>query len=158
MTDELNLDRIEQDIENKNNITRRMQSLVEAKKRSESERDKALKVKQSLEDEKKVLAKERDFYSSFSDSLGKYPDAKDFKDKIKEKVLQGYDVEDATVSVLAKEGKLNQTAPVAERETVAGGSAPTQLKTGGQKPISDMSQAERRAALMEAESKGELVA
>ena len=153
---DLDLDQIEQNVVLKESINKRIQGLAEAKLRSETERDEALKDKKALEVERDKLTKEKEFYSSFSDVVGKYPEAKDFKEKILEKVQAGYDAEDAAISILAREGKLPQARPpVAEKEIVAGGSAPNQVK-GGAKPISEMTQAERRAALVEAEARGEI--
>ncbi len=92
-----------------------------------------------------TLEKENAFNSGFADMLGTHSAAKDHKDDIKTKVFAGYSVEDATLAVLAKAGKLGgMVAPTAQ---VAGGSATTTMPQGAQKEIKDMSQAERRAQL-----------
>jgi uridine phosphorylase len=102
-------------------------------------------------DEAKAAAeaatKEMEFYKGFSKL--KYPEAADFQEKIKEKVLAGYDMEDAAISVLAKAGKLN--APQATRQSPAGGSASTAVKSGDEKPVNEMTRAEKREALLELE-------
>ena len=106
-------------------------------------------------DEKEALIKERDakiadlekensFNSGFADMLGNHPAAKDHKDEIKAKVLAGYTVEDATLAVLGKAGKLSAITPVTPQ--VAGGSA-TINPQSAQKEPKDMTQAERRDAL-----------
>jgi len=64
--------------------------------------------------------------------------------------MAGYDLEDATISILAKEGKYQ---PVVQQQTAApkispaGGSAATTLKSMADKPIGEMTQEERRKAL-----------
>lgn len=89
--------------------------------------------------------RERDFYAGYSDILSTNPAAKDHKDEIKEKVLKGYSVEDATFAVLGKAGKLG-AAPV-QTPQVAGGSAATTVTQTGEKSPAEMTQEERRAAL-----------
>lgn len=90
------------------------------------------------------------FSEGYAEMLVTNPAAKEFKADIEAKVLAGYSVEDATLATLAKAGKLG--VPQAATPTageIAGGSAsvtPPQVG-GGQKPISEMSQAEKRAAL-----------
>jgi len=92
--------------------------------------------------------KEVEFYKGFSKL--KYPDAAEFQDKIKEKVMAGYDMEDAAISVLAKAGKLQSSSPV-QRESPAGGSATTALKSFDDKPPGEMTTAEKRERLMQIE-------
>ena len=94
-----------------------------------------------------AATKEVEFYKDFSKL--KYEGKEDFQDKIKEKVLAGYDMDDAAISVLAKAGKLN--APQAQRQSPAGGSASTAIQSGDEKALSDMTTAEKRAALLEIE-------
>lgn len=106
------------------------------------------------EEQKRITAeKSRDFYKSFSGLAGKYPAANEHIADIEAKVMAGYDPEDATVSVLSKAGKL--TAPKAERDLSAGGSASTTV-SGESKKASEMSQAERLDALREAERRGDI--
>jgi hypothetical protein len=133
----------------------RFKTLSEKVKTTAQERD-AEKVKAEKAETKRLEAeKERDFFKDFNTSTAKYPGAAEFQDRIKEKVLAGYDMEDATVSVLAKEGRLTPPAP-AKPGSPAGGSATTAMKTGGEKPISEMTREEKRAAILDAESKGEI--
>ncbi len=61
----------------------------------------------------------------------------------------GYDLEDATISVLAKAGKL-QNAPQG-RQSPAGGSASTAIQSGDDKPVNEMTTAEKREKLLEYE-------
>jgi hypothetical protein len=147
--EEINLDELDENINNNNRVEQRLRSLTEKVKLTERERDEKAKLLQEKETEVINANKERDFYSKFSDSTNKYPDAHAFKDKIREKVMAGYDVEDATVAVLAKEGKFGTSTTVVEKETVAGGSAATAIKGEGEKSLSEMTREEKRASLME---------
>ncbi len=108
-----------------------------------------------IQAEKDSASKERDFYKGFNQVSAKYQGATEYQDKILEKVNAGYDIEDATISILAKEGKYTPPVAQVERESVAGGSATTNLGGGGSKTPQEMTQAERRSALQEMESKGE---
>lgn len=131
---------IEEDKNNKND--NRFRTLAEKLKSTSQERDTERLAKQSLE-------KEVGFYKGFGAVATKYPDAASFQDKIREKVNAGYELEDATIAILHKEGKFNTpAAKVVEKESPAGGSAVNQLPQG-QKTIADMSKEEKRAALKE---------
>ena len=149
MAEEINLDELDENINSNNRVEQRLRSLTEKVKLTERERDEKDTLLKQRESELASATKEKDFYSKFSDSTTKYPGAGAFKDKIREKVMAGYDVEDATVAVLAKEGKLGTSTPVVEKETVAGGSATTAIKGQGEKSLSEMTKEEKRASLME---------
>lgn len=92
-----------------------------------------------------TLEKENAFNSGFADMLGTHSAAKDHKDEIKAKAMAGYSVEDATLAVLAKAGKLGVAPTTAPH--VAGGSAATTMPQGAQKEVKDMTLAEKRAQL-----------
>lgn len=155
MDDELNLDL---DETNQEDITRkdsRIKSLSEKVKTTSKERDDLVTAK---EEEAKLRAnaeKERDFFKGFNQVSTKYPGANEYQDKILEKVNAGYDVEDATISILAKEGKYTPTQAQADTGNVAGGSATTNMTGGDSKAPQEMSQDERRAALLDMERKGD---
>lgn len=108
------------------------------------------------ESEAKVaeIEREKDFYAGFSDVVASTPEAKDHKDEILAKVKLGYTVQDATYAVLGAAGKMNQKAP--DTQSPAGGSATTTIPQGGVKSVTDMTQEERRAALLEAEARGDI--
>lgn len=93
--------------------------------------------------------KKATFAEGFVDMVGTYPAAKNFKADIESKVMAGYSVEDATLAVLGKAGQLGAPAPAPAQapEMPAGGSASTAMPQGGDKPISEMTQSERRAQL-----------
>lgn len=155
--DQTELDKIEAETEQKLQTKNRFQELSEKVKLTSQERDEMAKAKQQLEATNSDLSKERDFYKDFSANVTKYPNASEYQDKILEKVKAGYSTEDAMVSVLAKEGKLNSPvqAPI-PKPHLEGGSAPT-IQSGG-KDLSSMTAAEKFAALGEAEASGDLVA
>lgn len=151
--------------ENTKEIENRVEEQLKAKNRFEQlsekviltgkEKDEALAKAKASEDAKVAAEKERDFFKGFSANSSKYPAASEYQDKIFDKVKSGYSVEDAMVSVLAKEGKLSQPAQQSNIQ-VEGGSAPT--TTGGQsKSVNEMSVDEKFAALQEAEKTGDLV-
>lgn len=145
--------------DSQNKVERRIKDLSEKVKLTAEERDE--KAKLLLEQEAKIatIEKERDFYSSFADSTSKYPAASEHRDAIRDKVLAGYDVEDAVVAVLAKEGKLtteNRVPEVVVNESPAGGSATNTIQGGGEKTLGEMSRDEKRAELIKAESRGDL--
>ena len=141
--------------ENINKVEKRIKSLSEKVKLTSEERDELKGLNDSLTAEKHSLSKERDFYKGFNQVSAKYPGANEYQDKILEKVNAGYDVEDATISILAKEGKYNPTQPKTEVERAAGGSAAIAMKGNDDKTPEKMSQDERRAALLDFEAKGE---
>lgn len=154
--DELELEQLEKDINIKNKVEDRIKDLSSKVKMTSEERDEYKRLNESLSSEKESISKERDFYKDFSGVSAKYTGAHEYQDKILEKVRSGYSVEDAAISVLAKEGKFQGIpTPAQEREIAAGGSAPTGLAGAGTKSIDEMSKAEKRAALLEAEASGE---
>lgn len=115
---------------------------VELTSKERDEKDNLIK-----EGTKKIaeLEKENSFHSQFSDMLSAHPNAKTHKDAIKEKVMSGYSVEDATFAVLGKAGALGGTQ--VEPTNPAGGSADTAMNQTGNKSVSEMTQEERRAIL-----------
>ena len=157
MTDqnELDLEQLDKEIEGESKVEKRIKDLSEKVRLAAEERDAG---KRKLEEEStraSGLQKEVEFLNSFGDQLSKHPDASPFRDKIKEKVLKGYSIEDATISTLASEGKLSPKE--VQMDNVAGGSAAVnQPITGVQKTVSEMSRDEKRAKLLEAEQRGDL--
>jgi len=161
MADEFDLDQLDSEIEQKNKVELRIKNLSDKVKLTSEERDDKDRLLQEQRSQNESLVKERDFLNSFGDQAVKYPDALAFKDKIKEKVLKGYSVEDATTAVLVSEGKYS--APRVETpitaspvNTFAGGSAPTLHQAGGEKGLDQLSREEKRAKLVEAEQRGDL--
>ena len=156
MADELDLDLSPTpEEEHINKVEKRIKDLSEKVKLTSTERDDLAKAKDESEAKATAALKDVDFYKNFSAVSSKYAGANEYQDKIREKVNSGYTLEDATVSVLNSEGKFVPTAQ-APRESPAGGSAVNTFNSGGEKTVGDMTQAERRAALMEAEKRGDL--
>ena len=140
---------------NENREENRFTKLTQKVGESEKKLAEESKARADAEAAKLTAEKERDFYSSFADSAGQYPEASNFKDAIKEKVMSGYSVEDATVAVLAKEGKLNNyTPPAPKMDSPAGGSATTAMRNEGNKSLSEMTRAEKRSELERIEAEG----
>jgi len=145
--------------EHVNKIEKRISELNKKVILTAKERDDLKEAQTTLQLEKDNAIKERDFYAGFADSIAKYPGANEYKEAIKEKVLAGYDPEDATISVLAKEGKYapqGQPEVVESLESPAGGSAVNQMNLKGDKTPQEMNREELRAALVDAEKRGEL--
>lgn len=155
-SNELDLETIDQEIEKKNKVEQRIKDLSEKVRLTSEERDAEKKLAQEQASRIAALEKEQSFFNSFSDSLAKYPKASAYKDEIKEKVLKGYSVEDATIAALAAKGEFAPARPV-QVENPAGGAATVhQPITGGEKKVSEMTREEKRAALLEAEKRGEM--
>lgn len=134
---------------------KRIKQLSEKVRLTSEERDEQARLLKAEGDKNTELIRERDFYQGFSDVVSTNPAAKDHRDEILSKVKSGYTVEDATFAVLGKAGKLSQ--PKLEVVSPAGGSATTTPPQGGtQKTVAEMTQAERKAALIEAQSRGDI--
>lgn len=153
MEDELDLDL---ETEENNREKSRNKGLSEKVIQTAKERDEIKVLADKAETEKQAALKEAAFYKEFNTTASKYSGATEFQDKIREKVLAGYDLEDATISILAKEGKYTPPpAKVEATESPAGGSAATTVKVDT-KPIGEMSRDEMRAQLLEAEKRGDI--
>lgn len=140
--------KVEAQLQDKNRYEKLSEKVIVTSK----ERDEAKAHADESAKAKLAAEKERDFYKEFSVNVVKYPQAAEYQDKILEKVKSGYSPEDAMVSVLAKEGKLSQTAP--NIPFAGGGSAPTNIE--GPKSLEDMSIDDKFAALKEADKNGDL--
>jgi len=127
---------------------KRIKDLSGKVKETSEERDAANAAREAAEAKALEAQRERDFYAGFTDVVATNPQAKDHKDEILAKVKGGYSMEDATVAVLAKAGKLAPAAPpVVDTKPITGGSASTIIPQGGQKTHAEMTQQERRAEL-----------
>lgn len=149
--DELNLEVQQEDRRDK-----RIQQLTTQRTTLTQEREEAVAKAAAEAERAALLEKERDFFASFADMTGKYPSASEFKDQIKEKVMAGYTAEDATVAVLNAQGKLMPSAPVESAPMQAAGGSAATVITDAAKPVGEMTQAERRQQLVEAEKRGDL--
>ena len=160
MTDnnDLDLEQLDSDIEKENKVEKRIKDLSEKVRLTSEERDEQKKLLSERDKKIAELERENAFSSGFVDMLSSHSAAKDHKDEIKEKVLKGYSVEDATLAVLGKAGKLSQPQPPPppKPENPAGGSAVTQPLVGNQKTVKDLSREEKRQQLLEAETRGDI--
>lgn len=152
-SNDLDLDLETQD--NKGSLPeQRIKELSNKVKLTSKERDELAESNKQATARAESATKEVEFYKGFSTLAGTYPNASEHTDEIKAKVLAGYTVEDATVSVLAKQGKLTSTPQ--ERQSAAGGSATNPPGKSGPKELKDMSRDEKRQALMDAEARGDI--
>lgn len=141
-------------VEQPSEAERRIKDLS-GKVKSEAEGRETERIgRESAEAKTLEVERERDFYSGFADVVSTNPQAKDHKDDILAKVKSGYTVEDATFAVLGKAGKLG--TPVVESQPIAGGSATNSLSQAGTKALGEMTRDEKRAAIMEAEQRGDI--
>lgn len=140
-----------------NKVEKRIKDLSGKVRSTSEERDVEKARADKAEAERQTAVKDADFYKNFSTVSSKYQGSAEYQEQIRERVNKGYDLEEATVAVMAKEGKFSPPiAPQAPNPSPAGGSAVTNLKQGGDKSAAEMTQAERRNALMEAEKRGDL--
>ena len=135
---------------------KRIKQLSDKVRLTAEERDEKDRLFKEQSDKTATVEKERDFYAGFSDVVASNPAAKDYKDDILTKVKSGYTVEDATFAVLGKAGKLGTPKEPEPEPSPAGGSAPITPPQGGTKSVTDMTQEERKAALFEAEKRGDI--
>lgn len=130
-----------------NPVEERITDLSSKVKIASEERDAALAKVEAAE-------KKAAFAEGFVDVIAANPAAKDHKVDIEAKFASGYTLQDATFAVLGAAGKLG--APKVDRQPVAGGSASTNVTVQADKAIDQMTREEKRAALVEAERKGDL--
>ena len=71
-----------------NAVEKRIRSLNEKVKLTAQERDDKDSLLKERDNTIASLSKEKDFYASFSDSTAKYPNANEYKDKIREKTKE----------------------------------------------------------------------
>lgn len=155
MTEELDLDLLDQDIEKENKVEKRIKDLSEKVRLTAEERDAEKRKVEESNSKTNELQRERDFYASFADVVSSNPAAKDHKEDILTKVKSGYSVEDATYAVLGKAGKLSQPQPIVDNP-IGGSASVNQPVIGGTKKINEMTRDEKRTALLEAEKRGDL--
>jgi predicted NBD/HSP70 family sugar kinase len=141
-----------------NKTEERIKNLSSKVRDAAKERDEAKAAAEASDAARLAAEKKAEFLESFSDVATKYPGASEFKTQIEERTQKGYSIEDAAVAALAEAGRFapqqHQTVAPATAGTM-GGSAPVSI-TGDSRPYSDMSREEKRAALLEADARGEL--
>lgn len=135
--------------EEKNKVEKRIKSLSEKTRLASEERDAEKARAEKAEAEASQAKKDVEFFKSFNAVTSKYAGASEYQDKIKELTNKGYDLEDAAVAVLNKEGKfVPPPAPSVPRESPAGGSATTNISRGS-KSVGEMTPEEKREILKE---------
>ncbi len=156
------MDELELDLEGSEDINKtelRIKNLSSKVRDTANERDEAKAAAEKAQAEAESAAKERDFFKGFSAISEKFPGASEFQDQILEKVNAGYSQEDAAVSVLNANGRLQSQAPQQDIRPIGsagGGSAATVLTDTSSKNVSEMTQAERREALLDPDRQAEL--
>lgn len=156
---DLNLDELDQNADRTLQTKNRFQQLANDKRELTQKNELAEKATQEANDARAKAEKSLEFYKTFSTLSAKHPEATNYQDQILERVNKGYDPEEATLAVLAKEGKLsNQTQPLPPQRTPSaeGGSALNQLNEG-EKQLDQMNVKEKLEALQEMEKSGELL-
>lgn len=156
--DELELD-LSTEEQNINKTPERIQNLLGKVKEQSTAAETARAGEQAANERATVAEKKVEFLDSFTNVSTKYPGAIEYKDAIQEKVLAGYTVEDATVSVLNAEGKFTPTPQVevqAPQGAAAGGSAPIGIPNTGSKELSEMTRDEKRAEVVKAIERGDI--
>lgn len=133
---------------------KRIKQLSDKVKTSSEERDAERVARETAEAKAQEAERKAAFLEGFSDIIAENPAAKEFRADIEAKVMSGMTLEDAKFVVLGKAGKLGETP--AEPVSPAGGSAATALPSQGEKSVQEMTQDERRAALLEAEQRGDI--
>jgi hypothetical protein len=134
---------------------KRIKDLSGKVKDTATERDAAMAAQKAAEEKAAAAEKKAMFAEGFVDVVAGNPAAKEHKADIEAKVMAGYSVQDATYAVLGPLGKLG--APAIERmPTAAGGSSATQITGNTAKAVNDMTSAELRAQLVEAQNRGDL--
>ena len=141
------------DVQQENKVEKRIKQLSNKVKLTSKERDELATANEKLKAERDTLKKDSEFSSSFLESPH-YQVAKDYKDEIKKKVSGGYSLEDAVVSVLAKEGKFSSIKPTPENP--AGGSAVNPPMAGEPKSLNDMTREEKRTEVIKAMDRGDI--
>ncbi len=154
MADELELDLDTPTTEDISRKDSRIKSLSEKVKTTSEERDTLAKAKAEAEAKAEQAQKDANFYKGFNTVSSKYEGSNEYQDKIREKVALGLDVEEATMLIMAKEGKYKPPVAPLVKTSAAGGSASIGITDSVEKPYKEMAKADLRSALQELESKG----
>jgi len=149
--EELELE-VNEDITRKDN---RIKSLSDKVKTTSEEREAEKARADKAEAERLTAQKDLEFYKGFNTVASKYEGASEYQDAIREKTALGLDIEEATMLVMAKEGKYTPPTQPLVRESAVGGSASTGINDTAERAVDKMTQAERRSALLDIEARGE---
>ncbi len=150
------LDQIDRNADTKLQVKNRFQQLANDKRTLAQEKEQAVAEAQAKAAELGQALKTAEFYKTFSQVSSKHPEAINYQEQILEKVNTGLSTEDATLLILAKEGKLSSQPVERPVENVAGGSALNQMSEGDKSP-NQLNENEKLQALQEMEKSGELL-
>lgn len=134
---------------------KKINSLSEKLGLSEKEKEELAKAKAEAEAKAESAQKDADFYKNFNSVSSKYEGASEYQDKIREKTALGLDVEEATMLVMAKEGKYTPPIQQVERQSQAGGSASMGINDSIERSPKEMSRADLLSSLKDLESQGQ---
>lgn len=161
MSDELDLELDDSNLESDEDKQRK--DSERALKRNKDLSDKLkmeAEARAKAEEEANLSKKEAEFYKNFNLLVSKYQGAAEYQEQIMDRAMKGYDTEEATLAVLAKEGKYTPPAPEPQPEPIpespAGGSAVNAIPAGGEKPLSELTSEEKQAQLEEALNRGDI--
>lgn len=146
-------DELDATLEQPSEAEKRIKQLSTKTREAEEAKTAAETAKQASDTRAETAERKAAFLESFSDIVSENPAAKEFKAAMEEKVLGGMSIEDAKFVVLGKAGKLSQATQI---DSPAGGSATTTVTQKVDKSPKDMKSDELRAALEEAEKKGDI--
>ena len=139
-------DELDQELNKPNRSEERIKELSNDKESLAKERDAERQAKQKAEESAAAAQKELEIANSFASEVAKNPALMSHRDEVLSKVKQGYSMEDAATVVLSKATVTTETV------NPAGGSATTVVPSSSDKGPGEMTQQERRQALMENES------
>lgn len=135
------------EVEKKPRMDQRVEKALSEKAKAEEAAAKEAKAREKAEREAEAAKKDLEFFRNFNTVSSKYQGASEYQDQIREKVAAGYELEDATVAVLNKEGKFVPPPPPPQpKEFPAGGSAVVHSSKSN-KSVAELSQEERREIL-----------
>lgn len=149
-------DQIESNADSKLQVKNRFQQLANDKREIAQQKEAEAKARAEAEARAKEAEMKAEFYKNFNSVSSKYPEAANFQDQILERVSKGIDMEEATLGILAKEGKFGAPAPAPMPTPSPEGGSALNTIPDGPKDLADMSQNEMFDALREAEKNGEL--
>lgn len=148
------LDQVEQNADKKLQVRNRFQQLANAKTEAQQKAEAESKARADAEAKAQEAEKRVEFYKNFSQLSSKHPGAVDYQDQIYDRFSKGLDMEEATLGILAKEGKLGSTPNPQEVIRPEGGSALNSME--GPKDLQDMNQNDMLDSLKDFEKTGDL--
>lgn len=103
------LDQIDANSDRKLQVKNRYQQLANDKRELSQKLEAEAKAKAEAETKRLEAEKKLEFYKGFNTISSKYPEAANYQEQILDRHSKGIDLEEATLGILAKEGKLQAT-------------------------------------------------